>query len=960
MAELLPAAPALVAGAGQAVLLEADGVFHHLPAATAAAALRRLPPPLVVHAPATFRRLGLSARPAFDLLELFAFVCPACPAAPTVRGMALALGDPVPTGLEAAAALLPRLASLLLRRLAGERALSANAEAAGLAALMGQAGWGWAPFVLAALGAPAAAASAGALSVWRRLSEWEEGAPPPKPLSHPLAPGEVRARLARMVGEAAEPRPGQSDYAAAVSEAFAPREATGEPRFVLAEAGTGTGKTLGYIAPASLWAEKNHGSVWISTFTRHLQRQVEAEVARLYPERAERRRHVVVRKGRENYLCLLNFQEITAHAASRRRPQLIALGLIARWAEATVDGDLNGGDLPGWLTELFGPALFAALADRRGECIHAACPHWRRCFIEHNIRRARRADLVIANHALVLTQGIWGGPDEAGALLRTIFDEGHHLFDAADAAFAVAISGTTMAELRRWLLGAEGGRSRARGLALRIADLLGDTPEMREALDGTLRAARALPAPGWQARLERIALDGNSVAIKECVNPLGQTVQSMFRPPEHALAPPDAAPDIFALEPAEALLAAVAAQVMARAGVEGDAPEADLWPVSDALAESGKALSRALAALSAPLSALAAGLSRRLADEAESLDELLRLRIEAMARVIVRRALQPLTGWREVLRRLSGPAPDAALRPEQITFLRLERRDGAIRDAALLSHWLDPTVPFAAALVRPAHGLLVTSATLRDAGAPDAESAWHVAEARTGAAHLGHPALRVSVQSPFDYRAQTRVFVVTDLAPGRIPELAAAYRVLFVAAGGGALGLFTAISRLRAVYPLLAPALEEVGIPLYAQHVDPMNNATLVEIFRQEEESCLLGTDAMRDGVDVPGRALRLVVFEKVPWARPDILHRERRRHLSEREPQIYDERMARLRLRQAFGRLIRTASDRGAFVLLDRRTPSRLYSAFPEGVVVQRAGLAEVAAGVRRFLGQRIPVAAS
>ena len=126
--------------------------------------------------------------------------------------------------------------------------------------------------------------------------------------------------------------------------------------------------------------------------------------------------------------------------------------------------------------------------------------------------------------------------------------------------------------------------------------------------------------------------------------------------------------------------------------------------------------------------------------------------------------------------------------------------------------------------------------------------------------------------------------------------------------------------------------LAEAGIPLLAQHVDAMDNATLVDIFRTETESCLLGTDAMRDGVDVPGAALRLVVFERVPWTRPDILHRERRLHLSGGDPAGYDDRIVRLRLRQAFGRLIRTSTDRGCFVLLDRRTPTRLFSAFPPG----------------------------
>jgi ATP-dependent DNA helicase DinG len=288
-------------------------------------------------------------------------------------------------------------------------------------------------------------------------------------------------------------------------------------------------------------------------------------------------------------------------------------------------------------------------------------------------------------------------------------------------------------------------------------------------------------------------------------------------------------------------------------------------------------------------------------------------------------------------------------------FLRLERTDAGERDVALLRHWLDPTEPFAAVLAAPAHGLLVTSATLRDAveAGADAEAAWADAEARTGATHLPSPAIRAAVTSPFDYAAQTRAFIVTDVPPGDMGALAGAYRALFAAAGGGGLGLFTAISRLRAVHGRIGPALEAAGIPLYAQHVDAMDNATLVDVFRTEEESCLLGTDAMRDGVDVPGRALRLVVFEKVPWPRPDILHRERRIHLSDGQPGRYDERVARLRLRQAFGRLIRSASDHGVFVLLDRRTPSRLLSAFPRGVVVRRTGLAEAVAETRAFLAR-------
>jgi ATP-dependent DNA helicase DinG len=920
----LPAAPSVVAGVGRAAILTTDGEILDLPAAEAARALRGMPAPLLVHAPATLRRLGLAGAAALDLLELFAFVHPARPATPTPRGLALALDLPPPASAEAAALLLPDLARALLARLAAGRALPLNRDAAGLAARMGAAGWPWAGFVAAALGAADASPETAGLRVWRRLPEWEELPPSPPPASHPVGAAEARARLAAMLGAAAEQRPGQSDYAAAAAAAFAARERRGEPHLVLAEAGTGTGKTLGYIAPASLWAERNRGAVWISTFTRHLQRQIDGELARLYPDPDERRRRVVVRKGRENYLCLLNLEEAVGTALGGLAPaSVVPLGLIARWALATTDGDLFGGDLPGWFAELFGTGTLG-LADRRGECIHAACDHYKRCFVEHTVRRARGADLVVANHALVMAQAAWGGIDDASVPVRYVFDEGHHLFDAADSAFAVALSGWETAELRRWLLGAEGGRSRARGLRRRIEDLLAERPDLQTPLDAALQAARALPALGWTARLG------------------------------------EPGPELTGLDPGrpnptEAFLALIRRQVLARQPDPEPGPfglECDLHPLLPELPAAAATLGRALARLAAPLATLAERLAARLDDEAETLEEGERSRIEAIGRTLRRRALEPLAAWQAMLRALAEPPPAPGARREHVLFLRLERlpggRDG---DVGLYRHWLDPTIPFATTLVRPAHGVMITSATLRDAGEADAELAWAAAEARAGAAHLARPAIRVAVASPFDYAAQTRAFVVTDVAAGDVDALAGAFRALFLAAGGGALGLFTAIRRLQAVHARIAAALEAAGLPLFAQHVDAMDNATLVDIFRTEEASCLLGTDAMRDGVDVPGRALRLVVFERVPWPRPDILHRERRIHLGGGEPKAFDDRIARLRLRQAFGRLIRGADDRGVFVLLDRQTPSRLLAAFPAGVAAQRVGLASAVAATREFL---------
>jgi len=145
------------------------------------------------------------------------------------------------------------------------------------------------------------------------------------------------------------------------------------------------------------------------------------------------------------------------------------------------------------------------------------------------------------------------------------------------------------------------------------------------------------------------------------------------------------------------------------------------------------------------------------------------------------------------------------------------------------------------------------------------------------------------------------------------------------------------------VHARIADRLARGGLPLYAQHVDPIDTGTLVDIFRDDPRASLLGTDALRDGVDVPGDSLRLVVMEQVPWAKPSILHRARRAaHMEQFDAnrQAYDDAIVRARIAQAFGRLIRSKDDRGRFVVLSPAFPSRLLSAFPQGTPVHRLTL--------------------
>jgi ATP-dependent DNA helicase DinG len=884
-------------------------------------------PVLLAHAAMTARRLGVPVPPRsqriFDALELFAFVRPARFCAPSAAGLAQAMGLPEPKGALAQAMALREVCALLLAELAAAPEPSRE-EALAIAETLARGGWPWGSAVIGALRSQPVGNMfrTSGLDAWARMTEWEAEAPPGEAGSKPIAPEDAAARLVELLARAGldEARPTQAEYAAEAAFAFQPREREGEPRMMLAEAGTGVGKTLAYLAPASLWAEANGPAVWVSTYTRALQRQIERESHSIYPDPKVRAKKAVVRKGRENYLCLLNFQE-QANAAQLGGGDLVGMGLAARWARATRDGDMTGGDFPAWLPTLFaiGPASQASpanLVDRRGECIHAGCQHYRACFVEKAIRGSRRADIVIANHALVLTQAAFDGAraargskadGETTQLKRIVFDEGHHLFDAADSAFAAALSGAEAAELRRWIRGPEGRGRRGRGLEARLMEVLGDHDEAKEALIAATHAAAALPGEGWSGRI----------------------------------APPNG--EVNPLGPIEHFLVGVLEQLRARAAPSEVGMECAARPALDLVRETARAAAEAIAKVEAPLVALARQLEQVLDDEAAQLVTSDRARIEGALRGLDRRARMTLPAWRSMLRAIDEDAEDD---PDFVDWFDATFLYGRVVDAACRRNWVDPTEPLTNAVIAPAHGVLVTSATLADATLADP---FALAEMRTGAARLPERPKTLKLASPFDYGANAKAFVVTDVGRDDPRQVAAAMRELFLAAGGGGLGLFTAIRRLRAVHEKIAAPLADKGIALYAQHADGLEVGALVDIFRAEEDACLLGTDAVRDGVDVPGRSLRLLVFDRIPWPRPDILHKARRARFGGK---AYDDAVARGRIAQAFGRLIRRADDKGCFVMLDASSPTRLFSGLPEGVELQRVSLVEAIEGVAAFLG--------
>jgi ATP-dependent DNA helicase DinG len=834
-------------------------------------------PHILLNAPLVGQRLGYPELSGLDLLELFAFIRPAKFAVPTVAGLSRSVDVEPPANEAEAAAKLKQIAEELLAILGDadwrerEGAWTSNAT-------LHRLGWGWAPLVGSRLARP----ERGERMLFSRLRQWDEAGerPPPRPIV--VDPSRARIRLDEFTGRA-EAREGQRAMAEAVAGTFAPRRSKDAPNLLLAEAGTGIGKTLAYLAPASLWAEASGGTVWVSTFTKALQRQLDAEGIKLFTDAEERARKIVIRKGRENYLCLLNLEDAMQGAFAGRAAVLAQL--VGRWAAYSKDGDMVGGDLPGWLPSLFRRAGAAALTDRRGECVYAGCPHYRRGFIERAERGGREADLVIANHALVMVNAARGRED---APSRILFDEGHHLFDAADSTFAVAFGGQEAIELRRWIVGPEGrSRGRRRGLAARLMDVASYDEEGGRALEAAVEASRALPSDGWLQRL----VEGS---------PFG---------------------------PVEAILAEVRGTVYARAKAQeaGYGLETELAEPDGALVSQSAAAMQALEALQKPLAALARRLEAVIQDAPDWLDSAARARVDGAIRGLAWRR-ETLAAWIALLARVGGEAD-----PEFVDWLAVDRIDGREFDVAIHRRWLDPTKPLSAAVISPADSVLVTSATLR--GGED----WPVAEARTGAVHLPGAAEHFEAMSPFDYAGCSEVLIVTDVKQGDIASLSGAYARLIEAAGGGTLGLFTAIQRLKAVHARIADRLARAGLPLLAQHVDPIDAGTLVDIFRDDPRASLLGTDALRDGVDVPGESLRLVVMERVPWPRPTVLHAARRMAGG---GSAYDNRVVRARLAQAFGRLIRRQGDCGVFVILSAAMPSRLLSAFPDGVPINRVPL--------------------
>ena len=230
-----------------------------------------------------------------------------------------------------------------------------------------------------------------------------------------------------------EPREGQRRMAAAVANTLQ------HGGVLLAEAGTGTGKTLAYLVPAILHRQR----VLISTGTKNLQEQIYFKDLPALQTALGVRFSATYMKGRANYLCLHRLDQLRAHPAVPHD----FVSMIDEWRRVTETGDrAELRDLPE------DSSLWPDVAATAETCLGTDCPQYRECYVTKMRQRAAESDLVIVNHHLLcadasVRQSTFGEviPDCDNAII----DEAHHLEDVATQYFGISVSNYRLADLVR-------------------------------------------------------------------------------------------------------------------------------------------------------------------------------------------------------------------------------------------------------------------------------------------------------------------------------------------------------------------------------------------------------------------------------------------------------------------------------------------------------------------------------
>ena len=693
----------------------------------------------------------------------------------------------------------------------------------------------------------------------------------PKPRgTEPLDPVAVARLLApggpvAQVLGAHEDRQGQRDMAAYVADAY------NDGTVAVLEAGTGIGKSFAYLVPALRWAAANGERTVVSTNTINLQEQLVGKDLPLLARAlgtTDRPVRYALLKGWRNYVCLTRLEQAQRGVGTLLEPdRRDELDALASWAGHTADGSLSD------LSFSPSPEVWDEVAAESDLCSRLRCPHFDGCFVFEARRRAADADVVVVNHHLLASdlavRRAQGNFEEAAVLppyRRAVLDEAHHLEDTAATHLGMQ---ATSRGVERLLSRIERGN---RGVIPALRGVLAaETDEetraaATEIIDGRLRSALGDARRGAEL-LFRI-LDAYLAGKTDNVVRLG---------------------DAFAEDP-----------IWAPAG----------GGLADALDNFGYALGllrEGVVVLAERLDADEPGdRIRSLAGELRGLSS----RLEA-ARDAVRTTLRPPAGL-----------------PPTVRWI--ERRGAAHVALAAVPLELAPLLK--ELLFDRVETITLTSATLATGGSFDFL-------ARRLGLDLPPPreGVREVLPSPFNYRDQC-LFAVPDDLPeprddveghgARVAEIVAD---LARASNGGLFVLFTSHRALRLAAAALGARADVAGRwPLLVQGDAPRDQ--LLRRFRDAGSAILLGTDSFWEGVDVPGLALRALVIAKLPFRVPtEPLTAARCEAIEAAGGDAFNEYLvplAGLKLKQGFGRLIRSRTDVGVVVLLDPRVLRKRYGA--------------------------------
>jgi predicted DnaQ family exonuclease/DinG family helicase len=647
-----------------------------------------------------------------------------------------------------------------------------------------------------------------------------------------------------------ESRPVQVDFSDAVGRAFE------DGQILVAEAGTGLGKSMAYLLPAVNHAYLHQQPVVVSCHTKHLQDQLfYQEVPRLITL-LDAPMKVVMLKGRGNYLCRTRLDFVTMNAQRLLGPDDVENILpIILWEHFTQTGDVD--ECPGFLRGR-GGRLWRMLRSERGFCLGNACRRFHGCFLGPIRRAARQANLVIVNHALLVADAV----GDVGLLpeeYMLVIDEAHNLPRVTTEALTLEFSEGLVRRLTDYYLG-----SRYRQIFRKqLRDALQVLDEDKDLYSDIQSAARQLQKDA--ANLLEAYIEQHQ--IQDSPDRRFRTQSARYVDPGIEFRNLD--------------------EVVQTAGHALASFTQILTDIHELVVKTDISLGESL-----------------VHEVGVDLGEAINLQI-AFERATAADPQDEMVLWREVQTRADQVRVAFRCAPLMVSaFLRskiLDRRPGTVLCSATLK--AGETFDFYRSEI----------------GLDDEFETW--------------PVLEQEFPSPFYYDEQCVVLGwenpvdVTDTEYPR--ELAELIDAITDRIERRLLVLFTSYAQLRSVHEILYTRLFRTSRRLITQF-GGSSRRNLLAAFKESPRAILLGTASFWEGIDLPGELLEMLIVARLPFANPtEPVVEARIEYLREQGNNPFQEFQipeAVTRFRQGFGRLIRTSSDEGIFIIADSRVYRRRY----------------------------------